>query len=179
MIEKSKIKNQKSKLQCKIRKGFIFWFVILIFAFCILDSNGYAGLVSSTELIENAKDYDGKAVAYQGEAIGDIMRRGGFAWVNIQDGANAIGIWIPFSLARAITFIGGYKATGDIIEVKGIFHRACPEHGGDLDIHADSLTIVKPGGERSEPFHSRRRNITFWLIGVSICLLILRLLRRR
>jgi hypothetical protein len=153
--------------------------LILVTLYSLLATFAYAKPVSSRELIENARDYDGKVITYQGEAVGDIMRRGEFAWCNVHDGSGAIGIWLPLSLAKAITFTGGYKYSGDIIEVKGTFNRACAQHGGDLDIHAESLIVVKAGSETIEPFHRLRRNLTVGLIGASICLLILRLFRRR
>lgn len=96
----------------------------------------YAPPLSSTELINNAKEYDGKSVVYTGEVIGDVMVRGDFVWVNLNDGENAIGIWLDKETAKEIQFTGSYRAKGDRLEVTGVFHRACIQHGGDLDIHA-------------------------------------------
>ncbi|MDP3143070.1 MAG: DNA-binding protein [Candidatus Omnitrophota bacterium] len=132
--------------------------------------------VSSLDLIEHAKDYDGKIVYFQGEVVGEVMRRGDFAWINVHDGSNALGIWAKSPLFAAITFTGTYKSTGDIIGAKGIFHRACLEHGGDLDIHADSLIIIKQGQERTETFHYQEKIWVLIIAGVTACLLILRLL---
>jgi hypothetical protein len=73
------------------------------------------------------------------------MNRGGNSWVNLNDGDNAIGIWCGRSLTEAITHIGDYKNRGDIVEVEGIFNCACPIHNGDLDIHANSLKVIKAG----------------------------------
>lgn len=139
----------------------------------------YAKPISSTELIEKAKEYDGQIVSFQGEAVGEVMRRGAFAWVNVNDGANALGIWLPYQLASAITFTGGYKASGDIIEIRGTFHRACIEHGGDLDIHSGELAIIKKGAPRFEIFNTRKRILVIILAGISICLLILRVWLKR
>jgi hypothetical protein len=44
-----------------------------------------------------------------------------------------------------IKFIGGYKTRGDVIEVAGVFNRACKEHNGELDIHAYRLSVVREG----------------------------------
>ncbi|MDD5254875.1 MAG: DNA-binding protein [Candidatus Omnitrophica bacterium] len=107
----------------------------------------YAQDIPSTELIKNAKLYDGKIVTYGGEAVGDIMVRGEFAWVNIYDGSNAIGIWVHKDLIRDITYTGGYRAKGDLVAVAGRFNRSCLEHGGDLDIHAQSFTKISPGSK--------------------------------
>jgi len=64
-IKKSKIKNQKSKLQFKIQ-NFKFWIVILIFAFCIL--NFLCGCTKKSELKE-ARKYAGQSEAYYRRAV--------------------------------------------------------------------------------------------------------------
>ena len=158
-------------------------FLIFSFGFtlCFLSFklNGFAQTVSSTELINNAKGYDGKLVVYQGEAIGDVMRRGNFAWINVNDGRNAIGIWVEFAQTKDIIYTGNYKAKGDVVEANGIFHRACPEHGGDLDIHARELRIVEPGAPRPERISATKRNAALLLIGVLGLIWISSLLKRK
>jgi len=119
--------------------------IFLATCYLLLATFAYAEPVSSTELIRNAKQYDGQTVTYEGEVIGDIMVRGEFAWVNINDGATAIGIWMDKDLAKEIVYEGQYSAQGDIVLVGGTFHRACKEHGGDLDIHGQSLQITQRG----------------------------------
>jgi len=97
------------------------------------------------DLIDNAKSYDEKTVTVQGEAIGDIMKRGDFGWVNIMDKTGTIGIWAESSALEKIKYKGDYKHIGDTIMVKGIFNRSCNEHGGDTDIHAEELTVLSVG----------------------------------
>ncbi|MFA6358420.1 MAG: DNA-binding protein [Candidatus Omnitrophota bacterium] len=104
-----------------------------------------AQIVSSSGLINDAKDYDGKTVSYSGEIIGDIMIRKDYAWINVNDGKNAIGIWATKDLIKDLHYAGSYNAIGDSLEVTGIFHRSCLEHGGDLDIHAKTITKMKSG----------------------------------
>lgn len=135
--------------------------------------------VSSTELINNAKLYDGKEVKYSGEAIGDVMARGAFAWANINDGANAVGIWVSRSLAGNIGYTGSYKSIGDAVEVVGTFHRACPEHGGDLDIHAQALRRAAPGRLVRQNLNFDKRNQAFILLGVLLAVWILTLFVRK
>ena len=104
MSENSKIKMQKSKSQCKIPKCltiFTFWFAILIFNIGILIYNCCAQSLSSQELINHAKQYDGQMVVYSGEAVGDLMRRGEFCWLNLNDGQNAVGVWLALAMAKA------------------------------------------------------------------------------
>ncbi len=101
--------------------------------------------VSSTKLIEEASKLDGKTVSYRGEVIGDVLNRGNYAWINVSDGKNAIGIYIPAAEAKKIQYVGRYCIVGDTVSFTGTFHRACAEHGGDLDIHTNSITIAAKG----------------------------------
>jgi len=102
--------------------------------------------VSINDLIENAKEYDGKEVVLEGEVIGGILDRGEDVWVNISDGNNsAIGIYMSKELSAVITTTGNYKTSGDRIRIVGIFQRACKDHGGDLDVHGSSVELVSKG----------------------------------
>ena len=122
--------------------------------------------VSSADLIERSRAWDGNTVEYRGEAVGEVMKRGEHAWVNLHDGKNAIGVWCPFRLAERVRIPGDYFHSGDIVRVKGVFHRACPEHGGDLDIHAVALEKAADGFPRKHPADSRKL-----FAGGGLCLL--------
>ncbi len=137
----------------------------------------YAPPLSSTELINNAKEYDGKSVVYTGEVIGDVMVRGDFVWVNLNDGENAIGIWLDKETAKEIQFTGSYRAKGDRLEVTGVFHRACIQHGGDLDIHAQGIRKMTPGQPVERELNPGKRNIAFILLGM-LCLVLIFVRRR-
>jgi len=128
-----------------------------------------AGQISSTELINNAKEYDGKSVVYVGEAVGDVMMRGDFAWVNINDGENAIGVWLNKELAGEIKFTGSYRSKGDRLEITGVFQRNCTQHGGDMDIHAQGIRKINLGRVVSEKLDTSKRNFVFILL-VVLCL---------
>ncbi|MGE5561018.1 MAG: DNA-binding protein [Chloroflexota bacterium] len=112
--------------------------------------------VTSTDLIEHAREYDGQTVTYSGEAIGDVMKRGDHVWLNVSDGANAIGLWLTVDQAQSINALGSYWLTGDTLTVTGIFHRACAEHGGDMDIHVRELAVTARGHARPHPVDARR-----------------------
>lgn len=126
-----------------------------------------ASAVSSAELIKNSKKYDGKVVVYRGEVIGDVMIRGNFAWLNVHDGKNALGVWAEASQVEDIKFIGGYKAKGDILEVKGIFNRACSEHGGDMDIHAQTIRLIREGYKKNHPIQQNKLIVAVLLAAIS------------
>jgi len=139
----------------------------------------YAQSISSTELINNAKQHDGKTVAYEGEVIGDIMVRGDYVWINVNDGQNAIGIWMDKNLAKDISYAGSYKLKGDWLEITGIFQRACLQHGGDLDIHAQAIRKVRQGRQIIERLNISKRNLVFVLLGVLCLVWILKQLKLR
>jgi hypothetical protein len=153
-------------------------FVFLGFTFCAL-SFALVYAQPSEELIKNSRLYDGKVVAYTGEVIGDVMVRGEYAWVNMNDGTNAIGIWMPLGLASQIQSKGSYKSRGEWLEVVGVFSRSCSQHGGDLDIHAQSLRKVIPGGKFVERFNVGKRNLALALAGVLCLALISQLLKTK
>jgi len=118
------------------------------------------GSPSSGDLVEHPAQWDGKVIDFQGEAVGEVMRRGDSAWLHLNDdaysrkaaddialaGYNAgQAVWAPSELAAQVKICGDYSHRGDLVHVVGIFHAACPEHGGDMDIHAVKLEVVLPG----------------------------------
>ena len=118
--------------------------------FCLNGGVLAANLVELNQLVENAEAMDGQTVTVTGEAIGEAMERGDHAWVNINDGTNAMGIWMPLDNAQSLTIFGDYKHIGDQLQVTGVFNQACTEHGGDVDIHSDSITVVAAGYATTE-----------------------------
>ena len=144
---------------------------LLSSALCLLSSVCHAEVSSSTELINSPRSQAVKYVTYRGEVIGDVMLRGDYAWVNINDGQNAIGIWMPKNFTQEIKFSGSYKSIGDFIEINGIFNRTCHAHGGDLDIHATKIKILRPGYEISENISSTKFKLTIILF--VICLVVI------
>ncbi|PIQ90278.1 MAG: DNA-binding protein [Candidatus Omnitrophica bacterium CG11_big_fil_rev_8_21_14_0_20_41_12] len=140
---------------------------------------GFSQGLNSNELISQGQQYDGKSIIYSGEAIGEVMKRGEFAWVNINDGNKAIGVWMSAGLAKEINFTGAYKAQGDIVEIIGVFHRACLEHGGDLDIHARALRKITPGKITDHKLDSFKVKVILGLLGALFLVWILSLFKRK
>lgn len=151
--------------------------LFLLSAFCLWAANCYSQeTVSSAELIQNAELYDGQEVVYEGEVVGELMRRKDGAWVNISDGKSSIGVWMPTELADVIEYKGSYKTQGDILQVAGQFNRACPMHGGDLDIHAISAQKIKSGWQKQESIIPAKHNLLIILTVVLCLVLILKIL---
>jgi len=119
--------------------------LIVAILFSIFAANCYAVTWSSNELIEKSKELNGRKLNYRGELVTAILDRGEYSWINLNDGFNAIGVWCKSSLLGGVKFAGDYKNRGDTIEVNGILNRACSAHNGELDLHADTVKIVKEG----------------------------------
>lgn len=118
---------------------------------------------SSADLVEQPKQLDGMTVMFEGEVIGEAMVRGDMAWLHINDDAyyvknveegaqlggynSGMAVWLPADLTEGIQYFGDYEHEGDIVQVEGIFNAACAEHGGDMDIHATRLDVLKQGHE--------------------------------
>ncbi|MBM3254357.1 MAG: DNA-binding protein [Candidatus Omnitrophica bacterium] len=152
--------------------------IFLFSVFCFLGTICYAESISSTELIENAKEYDGKEVVFQGEVIGDKMKRGNYIWINVFDGKNALGVFLENSALCNITFTGDYEHIGDIVEIKGIFHKACLKHGGDLDIHANSIRKLKEGYRTIHKPSKGKFRIVLWLTAVLFTLIVVMIIKK-
>jgi len=162
-----------------MKKNFKLIIITLLLILTLLPQACFSGSISSSELIKNAKEHDGKVVIYSGEAIGDVMVRGEFAWVNLSDGDNALGVWLSAELAKDIKFTGNYKTRGDNLEITGIFNRACLEHGGDLDIHAQKLRRISPGKEINQSLQPDKKNLSLILFGALFLIWILTLFRHK
>jgi hypothetical protein len=119
--------------------------------------------VTSSELIECPRFFDGRRVAYTGEAVRAVLRRDDRAWVNLNDdpyglaigplpehrtaigGNSGIPVSVPIEAAERITHVGDHSHLGDALEVEGVFLRADPSDGGGPAIQADTVTIARVG----------------------------------
>lgn len=152
--------------------------------------------VNSASLVENANAWNGRMVTFKGEAVGECMVRGQMAWIhlnddaymdkNIEEGARLGGynsghaIWLSSQWARQITFFGDFMHEGDIVKVTGVFNSACREHGGDMDIHASSMEVVRTGHPVDHLFNTRRALLAIaLLIPAGVLYGIRRLVERR
>ena len=110
----------------------------------------------------------------EGEVVGDIMHRGDFVWLSVNDGGAALGVFCSKKDLPKIEFIGDYKHIGDTVKVSGIFHKACAQHGGDLDIHAEKIEIIKRGNVVVRKFDTGRLYRALLLVPIALLLFFLR-----
>ena len=156
-----------------------FFFLPALLMVILFPCLSQARLISSDTLINQSNRLDRQIVEFRGEVIGDIMHRGNYCWINVNDGSQAIGIYCPENLVKPIRFIGDYKYDGDIVEVIGTFHKACPQHGGELDIHAESLKIIRPGAERTHPVMMSKIYLAAFLLFCTLLTIGLYVYRKR
>jgi hypothetical protein len=140
--------------------------------------------VTSTDLVAVAAAWDRRVIVFSGEAVGEPMVRGSHAWLHINDDAyqtrdlrgaglrlsgynSGQAVWAPAPLVRRVSTFGGYRRQGDAVRVFGTFNAACREHGGDMDIHATSLEIVREGHIVTYPPHPRRFRLGLGLIALA------------
>jgi len=129
--------------------------------------------VTSLDLMNDTLKYDGKEVVYLGEVIGQVMNRGPYSWANIYDGEYGLGVYASAEMLNYTLIWGDYDSKGDIVEVTGVFHRACAEHGADADIHAKNVRIIKGGYAVEHPISMSKVFFTMLLLVSNIPLLIL------
>ena len=115
------------------------------------------------ELIEASAANDGKRVLIEGELIGDFMRRGDYGWLSLSSGGMAIAVWLRKGEEPPNMMLGRYGIAGDMVQVKGVMHRTCTEHGGDLDIHAESIALIKKGERIAHPVNASRLTVAILL----------------
>lgn len=136
---------------------------------------------SSGALVESPKKYDGTVVTFTGEAIGEAMARGDYAWVhvnddpyyvkNVEEGAqlggynSGMAVWTTRDQADKISQFGDYKHEGDIVKVTGVFNAACGQHGGDMDIHATTISVVTKGHGVVDVVHPGK---ALWALGLAL-----------
>jgi len=129
-------------------------------------SSAFAERIRLNRIIRDPMSYDRQEIEIEGEVIGDLMpRRKGF-WLNIDDGTDSIGVWVPKHVMPEIEYVGSYDSKGDILMIRGIFNRACPSHGGETDIHALEIRSIRSGYPLSHPISEKKRQ---WSI-ILVCL---------
>jgi len=152
------------------RRFFAFLLAATAFAACVAPSSAAAfespNNPSSGELVDAPSEWDARTVSFEGEAIGEAMHRTDGTWLHLNDDAymyrnieegeplggfnSGMPVWIETDLAEKVTVFGDYTHEGDVVVVRGIFNAACAQHGGDMDIHAQSLSVKVPGHEVHE-----------------------------
>ena len=134
--------------------------------------------MSPADVVAIDRSQDGNVVIVEGEAIGEHLRaRGGGRWVNILGDDVGLGIWVTDVMAEGIEYFGDHRHDGDILRVVGTVNIACDQHGGEFDVHAESLTVIASGGVREQEIEPLKGIIG--VAGMAVAFLLWRLYRQR
>jgi len=114
---------------------------------------------------------DGHQVVYVGEVVGDVLRRRGGAWVQVNDDAYALevgplgphreqrgfnsglAVWLPDGLHEQLGAPGRHGRRGDVVRVEGVLHRADPADGGGITVRAVQLEVLAPSTPVAQPLN--------------------------
>lgn len=120
-------------------------------------------------------------VSFTGEAVNDVLEADdGHKWANIMGSSNSvISLYLTDDQARHIQNVGGYHMTGTSLKITGTYHIACPEHMGELDVHATSVEVVDNGGPIVHMVSAGRLRTAFVLCALAGILLAAFLVARR
>jgi hypothetical protein len=134
--------------------------------------------LSPAEVVEIDRARDGQVIELEGEAVGEHLRAiGGGRWVNVLGDEVGIGVWVTDEMAAQIEYFGDYRHDGDIVRVRGPVNISCEEHGGEFDVHAQSLEIVTVGGPREHDLDLRKGLVG--IVGIAIAAFLWLLYGRR
>ncbi|MFZ5974744.1 MAG: DNA-binding protein, partial [Bacillota bacterium] len=98
---------------------------------------------------------------------------GDHTWLNVSDGRNAIGVWVEAKDMQGVDTPGRYNMRGDTVRVTGVFHRACADHGGDFDIHANKMDVTQKGYAVTHQTETVKAVFAFILLaGAAVCLVL-------
>ena len=113
---------------------------------------------SSIVDLSNADSYyDKQTVQITGEAVGDIIDASdGMVWVTLAEASSSsnasVAVLMTRESASHIDTLGRYGTTGTMLQVRGVFHLACPEDQGLSDVHATSVAVVTKGSHHANEF---------------------------
>ena len=141
---------------------------------------------SSIVDLSNADSYyDKQTVQITGEVVGDIIdARDGMVWVTLSEASNSsnasVAVLMTRESASHIDTLGRYGATGTMLQVRGVFHLACPEDQGLSDVHATSVAVVAKGVHHANEFRPEAFAVGAALTAIGFALMgLFRYLRER
>lgn len=141
---------------------------------------------SSIVDLSNADSYyDKQTVQITGEAVGDIIdARDGMVWVTLSEASSSsnasVAVLMTRESASHIDTLGRYGTTGTMLQVRGVFHLACPEDQGLSDVHATSVAVVTKGIHHANEFRPEAFAVGAALTAIGFALMgLFRYLRER
>jgi hypothetical protein len=130
-----------------------------------------AGRITSAIVFACPRLLAGSEVVYIGEVVGDVLRRTGGAWVQVNDDdyalevgpfgahrerrgfSSGLAVWLPDGLHEQLGAPGRYGQRGDVIRVEGVLLRADPDDGGGITVRAERMEVLAASTPVEEPLH--------------------------
>jgi hypothetical protein len=127
--------------------------------------------ISSDQIYSCPQAFDGRRIVFAGEAIGELLRRDGGAWLQVNDDGYALevgplgrhddrrgfnsglSVWLPDGLHEQVEGFGGPSRRGDVLLLEGQLLRADPADGGGTTLRAERMVVLAPSVELDEPLH--------------------------
>ena len=129
------------------------------------------GRITSDIVVACPRLLAGRDVVYVGEVVGDVLRRDGGAWVQVNDDAYALelgpfgphretrgfssglSVWLPDGLHEDLGPPGRHGRRGDVVQIDGVLLRADPADGGGITVRATALEVLAPSTAVTEPLN--------------------------
>lgn len=153
----------------------------------LLPDSSFIYDTSIVDLAHADSYFDNQTVRVTGEVVGDRRATFGDAencWITLADptfGENStVEVYMSNEQASRIDTYGAYGRVGTILSVQGTFHLVCPEHEGESDVHADSVTVSVRGHTVESDFNPQSFLPGVACVGVGVLMMvILGVLRER
>lgn len=113
---------------------------------------------TSIAALSEADSYmDNQTVQVVGEVVGDNIRSGlsnRHRWITLTDESDSatVATYMTAEQASKIDSYGSYNTKGTTLQVRGTYHLVCADHDGISDLHAETVTVVKPGAHHEDEF---------------------------
>lgn len=111
---------------------------------------------SITDLSTADTYYDKQTVQVTGEVVGDRITAGDgrHCWLQLASPSDSstVSVYLTNESADKVDTYGAYDRKGTMLQVRGTFNLACPDHDGASDLHAQVVTVTEKGKAAPDEF---------------------------
>lgn len=132
------------------------------------------------EMLQSTAGSDGMRVTFSAEAVGEAINGANdHYWVNVADRGHVIGVFMTPEQKDLVENWGGYGSKGSELRIIGILHTSCDDHNGELDVHAEMVAVISPGGSYTTEVSTSKMHLAIGLCAAGLVVWIAYLVRRR
>ena len=138
--------------------------------------------------LEKADSYmDGQTVQVVGEVVGDRINAeldSDHCWLTLEatDGSHSeVTVYATMAASRLVDTYGAYGKRGTVLQVRGTFNLACPDHEGLTDLHVDHVSVVSKGVQEPDEFDALKfvPGVALIVVGAALVLVFFRMRESR